>query len=103
MEQLIKLKENQEGFTHIEARVIYSKGDYRSPRGYYLHLFPIKREIKYNCVMTSSVSGFGSIYKISAVDRKSKKAEQDALQVVKEALPELIAALCSKYNLEVEQ
>ena len=70
--------------THIDVEVIYSKD--RSPRGYYIRVFPVKHE---NGMVTYTMLTSKSQL-LMKTKRYSDKQFEQAVELGREAAPELI-------------
>ena len=75
----IPLNENSHGYTHIDARIYYDKGGYtyscydNEPRGYYLSIFPVKKENRDGYVITQGSPRDGIRYFLKDAARFSTK------------------------------
>lgn len=107
MKKYIELKPNAAA-THIKIEVYYNLGGYNvfsyrnEPRGYYLSVTPVTRE---NCgsYTTETVTAFSGVKQlIKEVSRKSAKAEASAEKIAEGYTPALIAYICDKNGLELE-
>lgn len=76
--------------THIDVEVFYSK--YRSPRGYYIRVMPVKRE----GIMVSSdlLSGISQL--LLETGRYTDKEFERAVEMGRAAAPELIERMIEK-------
>lgn len=107
--EYIKLKENGDKETHLCVEMDYNLGgmnyfNYQEvPRGYYLYVVPCTLEDRGTYQTVSQVLGKGLKILLKQVARRSKKAEDTAIQIAQERKAELIAAVCKEYGYEVEE
>mgnify|MGYP000009622683 FL=1 len=107
--EYIKLKENGDKETHLCVEMDYSLGGTNwynhtpIPRGYYLYVTPCTLEDRGTYQTVSQVLGKGLKILLKQVARRSKKAEDTAIQIAQERKAELIAAVCKEYGYEVEE
>lgn len=107
--EYIKLKENGDKETHLCVEMDYNLGGTNwyshtpIPRGYYLYATPCTLEDRGDYQTVSQVLGKGLKILLKQVARRSKKAEDTAIQIAQERKAELIAAVCKKYGYEVEE
>ena len=105
MKKYIELKNPGKYATHLRIELFYDLGGYnyftgrQTPRGYYLSVSPVARE----GYMESFTAFSGIKQLVKAVARKSEKAYTTAAESVNDLLPDLIAAVCEKNNIEVVQ
>ena len=95
----------------LEITLDYSLGGYNywngntDGRGYYLYVTPVYlSEKEYNGQVYHSVQstlGKGIKKLVKPVQRKSKKAEAEAVELAKQSEAELINYVCNKYNIAV--
>lgn len=96
MIKYLKLKENK-NFTHIEIKINY-KQDYKT---YYLYVTPCKQENKtgYTTILYEAFSG---VYqKLNTVTRKSTKAYDQAVDISKKYINNMIDYVCKENQIEV--
>lgn len=60
-------------FTHVDVKVVYDKGEYRTPRGYYVRITGVADCPGLNIVQWSSDWPYEK-YLVERVERKSAKA-----------------------------
>lgn len=95
----------------LEISLDYSLGGYNywngnnDGRGYYLYVSPVtitSREYNGRPYETvSQILGQGIKKLVKPVQRKSKKAEAEAIELAKQSEAELINYVCNKYNIAV--
>ena len=100
---------NNEDVNNIKVRVFYSLGGINyftyghDARGYYLSVFPVKREDHGS--YTSESTRLGSGYKVllKEVKRKSEKAENEAINMAKTGsiIQPIIERLVAELGLEL--
>lgn len=89
----------------LKVEVYYDKGGPNyfsggwSKRGYYLMVVPVKREERDGIVIESFTAYSGAKMLLKEVQRKNKKAEQEALALAKEKAEELISYVMAKQNI----
>ena len=93
----------------LEITLDYSLGGYNywngniDGRGYYLYVQPVYvNENTYNgqtYTSVQSILGQGIKKLVKPVQRKSKKAEAEAIELAKQSEAELIEYVCNKYNV----
>ena len=106
MKKYIKLQENQNGYTHLKLDFFYEKGGAYasgSKRGYYLICIPVTLSINSKGDIINESFWFFSGLKslLLEVSRKSKKSEDEALQLIEGKQDELINKVLKKYNLQI--
>lgn len=107
--EYIKLKENGDKETHLCVSMDYDLGgmnyfNYQEvPRGYYLYATPCKLSDRNGYSAVETCLGKGLKILLKQVARRSKKAEDTAIQIAQERKAELIAAVCKEYGYEVEE
>lgn len=107
--EYIKLKANSDKETHLCVSMDYNLGgmnyfNYQEvPRGYYLYATPCKLEDRDGYRTVTQVLGKGLKILLKQVARRSKKAEDTAIQIAQERKAELIAAVCREYGYELEE
>lgn len=71
------------------------------PRGYYMHVSPVKRSVTGGVAMEeySAFSGYKQC--ILEVSRKSKAKEAEAIHLAERYIQPFIDQVCKKYGLEV--
>lgn len=95
----------------LEITLDYSLGGYNywngntDDRGYYLYVTPVYvNENTYNGQTYHTVQstlGKGIKKLVKPVQRKSKKAEAEAIELAKQSEAELIDYVCNRYNIEL--
>lgn len=96
MKKYIKLAENDKGMTHAEISVYYNLGGYNlatykeEARGYYLMILPIKREDKGGYILNTFEGFSGLKLCLQTVNRKSAKAEREAIDKVLSNIEQLV-------------
>lgn len=92
----------------LDVRLYYSLGGYsvwhyvKEPRGYYLSVTPAKEEDRgpgVTMIASSPMDGYKRC--VLSVNRRSNMAAERAMALVDEALPELVAAVCSRIGAKV--
>ena len=92
----------------LDVRLYYSLGGYnvwqyvKEPRGYYLSVTPAKAEdrgLGVTMIASSPMDGYKRC--VLSVNRRSNMAAERAKALVDEALPELVAAVCSRIGAKV--
>ena len=98
----IKLAKNDYDFTDLKVETAYTKGGFNyftykeEPRGYYLHVTPVKRD---GCCETyTAFSGVKTL--IKSANRLSKKTLAELISEESERASTAITYLCDKYNLK---
>ena len=106
MKKYIKLQDNPNGFTHLKIEFFYDKGgEYaiNSKRGYYVMCYPVTVSTNSNGNIINEsfwcYGGFKSL--ILEVSRKSKKSEDEALQLIEGKKDDLINKVLTKHNLKI--
>lgn len=98
-----------EDVTHIKVELAYNKGGWNvftgenEPRGYYLHVTPVKRENKYGTTLESYMAFSGIKKCINIVSRKSDKQERIAEGLAPNYENLLIEYVCQKNNLRLKE
>lgn len=109
MKEYVKIKNNAEHETHLCISMDYTLGgtnwyNYEEiTRGYYLYVTPCELSNRGSYTAVSTVLGKGLKILLKPVARRSKKAEDIAIQMAEERKAELIAAVCERYGYEVEE
>ena len=86
----------------------YSKGGYNyftyknEPRGYYIHVSPVKRENRDGCTLETFAAFSGVKDCILEVTRASKKAENQAADIFEQVKDKYINYILDKYGLTLE-
>jgi len=108
MKELIAVKENSKGITHIEVSTKYDLGGMsfatytNRPRGYYLNVTPIERRVFDNGIVMTGMVAFSGYYTVlKEVTRKSKKAEAEADALAQNKKTEMINLVLAKNGLEL--
>lgn len=92
-------------YTHLDVSMQYSKGGInyftyeQEPRGYYLHIQPVKVERGFVTVVAFT----GVKTCVKTVTRKSAKAEQAALENAESIAEAWMERICNKYNLTIKK
>lgn len=101
-----KINGSRQGYDVIEYSISYDLGSYNywysqsNPRGFYLHGVPMKRHgvVQSYCLMGDES---GLKHRLLEVNRRSKKAEAEAVKLANEHIKELgdIIAAKAQYTL----
>ena len=98
-----------EGANALKVKISYNLGGMNyftcnnQPRGYYLSVCPVMRELRGTCVMESYTAFSGVKVLLNEVKRKSKSREQEAKERAKAQLDDLVQYVCEKNNLKIEE
>lgn len=110
MEKFIKLKENNSHLTDLEVSFYYDLGGMNyftgrgDDRGYYLAVIPVSRSTTPTGFTSVSCTIFSGIKKcLKTVNRKSQKSENEAKELAKTALIELVNCICSENDISVDE
>lgn len=107
MKKYITLNANKYGYTHIKIETYYKLGGYnyftydKEPRGYYVSVIPVKREMRDGVALESIEAFSGLRALLLEVSRKSAKAEYNAEQIAAAKEEWYIKRVCSTLGLEV--
>lgn len=99
----IEVAENPSGTTHLKVELGYSKGSYYAykvvGRGYYVSVSPVERDGMWESYV--AFTGVKSLVK--EVQRKSKKAEAEALKLLDAESERLIDYVLKEENLQLAE
>lgn len=107
MKNYIKVS-GSERTNYLRIDMDYSKGGYNyftyknEPRGYYIHVSPVNREIRDGYTMESYTAFSGIKDCILEVTRKSKAAENQAAEIFERVKDRYIDFILDKYGLTLE-
>ena len=93
-------------YTHVRALCYYSLGgmnlwNYKNePRGYYLSVTPIKREVRNGYAMIACSPMDGIKRCVLEVSRKSAKWEAEAVLNAKKVLPDMLDIVCGRVGID---
>jgi len=103
------IKVNGTGATHLKVEIDYNKGGYNyftyktEPRGYYIHVSPVTRNITDTGFVLESYTAFTGIKAcLLEVTRKSNKAENQAIELFELKKDKYIDYILEKNNLTLE-
>ena len=77
---------------YLQVEICYDKGSYSTKRGYYIYIYPFEIEKIGGCDFISRDILAGRYRLLKEVNRKSKKAEQEAETIAREHYPEYFAS-----------
>lgn len=107
MKRYLELVENEKA-THILVETRYNLGGFncftyaQEKRGYYLHVTPVKRELRDGYTLESFTAFSGYKQLIREVSRKSAKAEAAAEAAAADIIDIMVSRVCHKNGLEVK-
>lgn len=95
------------GANVLEVELKYNLGGYNyftgkeEERGYYLHIVPMER-ISINGLITETYTAFTGVkVLVKSVKRKSKKAEQEAINIINNIEKQYIDIVCKNNGLTI--